>query len=293
MRSNSLCLAPMFTLLGAFMALVFLVGRAVAAPSLASVFTETVQHADLYNVLSFPARVESKVNAIVRSESDGIVSSIKPMGSRVQRGEKIASITHTDPVYEYAPLTVRAPVTGVIYQLTVTPGTLVNKGDALASVTDPSQIRLVIEVAALDMHAIKKGMKGDLTVSGVGKPLRASVQGISPAVDPLTGTAACELTLDKMDLSAVAPGMVGKVQFKLNAHQGIMLADNAVVYRGDKTFVRLVENGKAKKVAVTLGERRQGQVEVLTGLHAGDVVIDRTSKFVGDGDSVSVETAHE
>jgi multidrug efflux pump subunit AcrA (membrane-fusion protein) len=273
---------------------VLFVNAAKAAPSPAVVFTEKVKPGDLFNVLSFPARVESKVNAAVRTEADGIVAEIfKPLGSKVQRGDKIASIKHTDPVYEYAPLLVRAPVNGIVYLVSVTPGSLVNKGDIIASVTDPEQIRLAIEVEALDVHAIRQGLKGELLISGISHPLHATVQGISPAVDPMLGTASCELTIDKADRKLVVPGMVGKVEFKLNQHKGIVLADNAVLYRGDKTFVRVVENGVAKRIPVSLGEHKQGQVEILSGLHSGDVVIDRSSRYVGDGEPVQVDTAHE
>jgi len=264
-----------------------------ASPAPVPVFTEKVQPGELYSVLSFPARVESRVNAVVRSESDGIVSEIfKPLGSKVQQGEKIASIKHTDPVYEYAPLVVRAPVSGIVYLVSVTPGSLVNKGDAIVSVTDPEQIRLVIEVAALDVHSIHQGLKGEFAVSGIARALHATVQGVSPAVDPMLGTASCELTVDLADRKLIVPGMVGKMQFKLNQHHGIVLPDNAVFYRGDKTFVRVVEDGKAKRVAVSLGERKQGQVEILSGLHTGEVVIDRSSRYLGDGDAVQIEAAH-
>ena len=250
-----------------FVQLICTASFSVAATEPVPVFTEMVETTKLFKMLSFPARVESRVNATVRSEADGIVGEIyKPLGSRVHEGDKIASIKHTDPVYEYAPLTVRAPVSGIVYQVSVTPGSLVNKGDVIAAVTDPEQLRLVIEVAALDVHSIHNGQKGELMVSGVSRPLHATVQGISPAVDPLLGTATCELVIDKADRKIVLPGMVGKVQFQLGSHSAIVLPDNAVIYRGDKTFVRIVELGHAKRVAVTLGERNQGRVEILSGI---------------------------
>src|SRR5207253_1515153 len=113
------------------------------------------------------ARVESRVNAIVRSEAAGAVTKIvKPLGSRVRRGETVAIIKHTDPVYEYAPMAVVASVSGVVNEVHVTNGSLVNTGDPIVTVTDPAQLRVVIEVAALDLGMVRSGLKGDLFIPG-------------------------------------------------------------------------------------------------------------------------------
>lgn len=267
-------------------------GYAATAP--ATVFTAKASPQAIFNILSFPARVESRVNASIKAESDGFVSEIvKPLGSRVRRGDTIAIIKHTDPVYEYAPLNVRASVAGVVNEVNVTPGSLVNKGDTIASVTDPNQIRVIIEVAALDVRSMSRGLTGDLTISGMAQTITTHIHGISPSVDPALGTATCELTISAADQKLVVPGMVGRVQFKVNQRAGFMLPDSAIVYRGDSTFVRLLENGHSKRVAVKLGEKRQGQVEVLTGIKNGDEIINRASRFVGEGEAVQVETAHD
>lgn len=72
-----------------------------------SVFTEKAQARTIESILTFPARVESKVNAIVRSESDGAVTQIvRPLGSRVHRNE--------DPS-EF----IRSAVTNVVHEVVV------------------------------------------------------------------------------------------------------------------------------------------------------------------------------
>jgi multidrug efflux pump subunit AcrA (membrane-fusion protein) len=263
-------------------------------PTPITVFTEKAASKNLFNTLTYPARIESRVNAIVRAESDGAVDKIlKPLGSRVHRGEIIAVVKHLDPVFQYAPLNVVASVSGVVNDVNVTPGSLVNKGDAVVSITDPDQLRVIVEIAAVDVRSVRRGLKGDLEVIGLQQKILATVQGLSPSVDPMLGTATCELKVSSADQKKILPGMVGHMIFKVNERKGYLLPDFAIVYRGDATFVRLVDNGVVKKIAVTVGEKRQGQVEVLTGLKDGDEVIDRSSRFVADGDSVQVDSAHE
>jgi multidrug efflux pump subunit AcrA (membrane-fusion protein) len=295
MKKMTLKLMPVLclTLAGGSLSLAAI--PAPVAPTAVSVFTETAKTQAIYNVLTFPARVESRVNAIVRSESEGAVTKVvKPLGSRVRRGETVAVIKHTDPVYEFAPMNVVASVSGVVNEVHITPGSLVQKGDSIVTVTDPAQLRVIIEVAALDLRAIHAGLKGELTIPGMNDALTAEVAGVSPSVDPMLGTAGCELHVSAADQNKIYSGMVGRVQFKVNQRQGYLIPDSALVYRGDSTFLRLVRAGKSVKIPVKLGERRQGQVEVLTGLTAGDVIINRASRFVADGAEVKVESAtHE
>ncbi len=268
-------------------------GAIAAPPPAVTVFTEKVVRQLIYNILTYPARVESRVNAIVRTESDGAVTDIlKPLGSRVHRGEVVAVVKHTDPVYQYAPLNVIASVTGVVSVVHITPGSLVNKGDAIVTLTDPNQLRVMIEVPAADINSIHRGLIGDLSVASIPN-LQAEVQGVSPAVDPMLGTASCEMKVSAKAQKKIMPGMVGSIEFQVNQHNGILLPDYAIVYRGENTFVRLVENGVAKRIPVKIGEKRHGQVEVLNGLKEGDQVIDRASRYVSDGEPVQVESAHE
>ena len=159
------------------------------------------------------------------------------------------------------------------------------------TVTDPNQLRVVIEVAAADLHSVVPGLKGELTIPGLAAPLIAQVRGVSPSIDPMLGTASCELQV--LDAKQIVSGMVGRVQFKVNERQGYMVPDYAIVYRGESTFVRLVKDGKANKFPVKLGERRQGQVEILNGLKPGDEIVDRASRFVTEGESVKIDSSHE
>ena len=267
---------------------------APAPPTVASVFVETAKPKTLFRMLTFPARVESRVNAVIRAEADGAVTEIlKPLGHTVHRGEPVAIIRHTDPVYEYAPLNVIASVDGVVNDVQVTPGSLVNKGDSIVTVTDPNRLRIMIEVAALDLPYVHAGQTVEFYVSGRAEPFHAHVKGVSPSIDPMLGTASCELGIVSADSHKVLAGMVGKVQFKVNGHDGILLPESAIVYKGDQTFVRTVHDGHAQRIKVTLGDHNQGMVEILSGVKAGDEVIDRTSRFVADGEAVQVETAHE
>ena len=267
----------------------------------AIVFAETIRPISLFESLSYPARVVPKLNTTLLAESDGIVSRIyAPLGQRVGRKQKILEITHTDPVYQYAPIVVLAPVAGVVSAVEVTEGSQVTRGQRLGSVTDPAQIRVTVEVPAQDLRLLSRGMAANLKIAGGEAAIGLRVRGISPFVDPATGTATCELDLADAKPAllgaGLAPGVVGQVSFKAGAHDGILIPDYAVIYRGTDTFVRVIDrvdaaSGKARQVPVKLGRKDRGNVEVVDGIKAGTTVVMRSSKYVAEGELVSVQKA--
>jgi multidrug efflux pump subunit AcrA (membrane-fusion protein) len=272
-------------------------GTAIAGPEKEKapvVFTAPVKTADLFDTLLYPARLTPKINATLLSESDGIVTQIQaPLGRTVRARQTVLTITNTDPVYNFAPLRVLAPVSGVVSSVEVTEGSRVLRGQKLATITDPSQIRIDIEVPASDLGSIHAGMQGELRIAAQEKTVAVKILGISPFVDPASGTATAQLGLMKSAAGdpVLLPGVVGTVTFQANAHRGVQIPEVAVIYRGADPFVRVIENGKAHFLPVTLGPSRRGDVEVLKGLQPGATLLVRANTYVADGEAVTVQTA--
>jgi HlyD family secretion protein len=178
-----------------------------------------------------------------------------------------------------------------VTSIEVTVGSRVAQGAKLATVIDPSKLKILIEVAVSDMLAMKRGMEGELRLSGEEKGFPVKVVGLSPFADPATGTASAELALidGKNTAPKLPPGMVGMVSFKAREHQGMEVPDSAIVYRGQDAFLRVVESGKAKFQSVVLGKSRGGSVEILKGLKSGQSVIVRASSYVGNGEAVKAQ----
>src|SRR5579871_1726634 len=128
-----------------FLTLIFLsAGQAAdTKQNIPVVLVKQAKASELFDLLSYPARIVPKINATVFAESDGVVSKIAtPLGKTVNRHQTMMIITHTDPVYQFAPVTVVAPVSGVISSVDITEGSQVTKGLKLATVTDPDKIQI-------------------------------------------------------------------------------------------------------------------------------------------------------
>lgn len=253
------------------------------------VFTAPAKYKTLFDEVSYPARFIPKIHATLTSDFDGVVSEIaRPLGSHIGKDQVLLTLKHTDPVYHYSALRVLSPVDGVVSSIAVSKGTRVTKGQVLATVVDPNQAKLTVEVPAPELKAIHTGLVGSFTTTGSSEMRAVKISGVSPWVDPTSGTATIELDLGKAKYD---PGTLGKVTFKVDEHMGIEVPEYALIYRGDKASIRTVEKGKIRLVAVQLGKMRRGLVEIKEGLKEGATIVLRSSQFVGDGEEIATESA--
>lgn len=265
-----------------------------AATNVPKVFTKQVTLTNISTALIYPVRVDSEIDSAVLADADARVESLTVMlGQTVKKGQKIATLKNTDPLYDYAPIVVRAPVSGVVSAITVSQGTLVNRGQKLFQVIDPSKIKMRAEVPAQDRAKLSPGDEGVLQFDA--RKTKAKIIGISPWVDSVTGTSTAELrATEGLDVS---PGEVGQVHFEVDEHQGILVPQSALSYDGKQAFVNVVEISKSKRVAkrvakrvnVTTGASIDDDVEIVSGLSPEQILILRSSRFVANGADVEME----
>jgi membrane fusion protein (multidrug efflux system) len=68
----------------------------------------------------------------------------------------------------------------------------------------------------------------------------------------------------------------------------LVVPEQALVPQGTEQFVFRVVDGRAVRVRVEVGQRRDGKAEVVTGLAAGDVVVAAGQQRLRDGVPVAV-----
>jgi len=73
--------------------------------------------------------------------------------------------------------------------------------------------------------------------------------------------------------------------------QAILVPEQAIVPQGDDQFVYRVVDGKATRAKVDLGQRRDGRVEVRSGLAAKDVVVTAGQIKLREGQPVTIVSA--
>jgi RND family efflux transporter MFP subunit len=166
-----------------------------------------------------------------------------------------------------------APFAGIVTSRMADPGTMAAPGVPLLQIDRSGPLQLQTTVDESAFSAVRNGMKVPVTISGIGAPLTGVVAEIVPAADP----ASHSFTV-KIDLPATAQlhaGMYGSASFSSGMHQAVLAPSSAIVQRGSLAYAyALDKQGIAQLRYVTLGPVHGNQVEILSGLAAGERVVD-------------------
>ncbi len=186
-----------------------------------------------------------------------------------------------------------APFEGVVSERQVNAGDVVQPGSALLTVVDPTSLELDASVPAEYAGRIEAGTpvafrlpgRGDQTFSG-------EIERINPAVDPSTGQVRIYVTIPNVRQSLLV-GLFAQGRVASESKEALALPLDALDLRTTSPSVLRVRDGKVERVPVTVGLRDDvaQQLEVRSGLQAGDVVVLGSARDLVEGTRVQVAQA--
>ena len=188
---------------------------------------------------------------------------------------------------------IRAPFSGWLSLRRISPGTVVNAGTTIVTIVDHSKIKLDFTVPETFLPALKPGLEISANAAAYpGEEFRGTIATIDPLIDPVTRSATARAILPNPDLR-LRPGMLMTVDIKSAPRTALTVPELAVVGEGTSSYVwRVSDDNQAMRVPITPGTRRDGRIEVVSGLSEGDrVVSEGTVKIRGPGPVDPVETA--
>ena len=189
-----------------------------------------------------------------------------------------------------AALVVRAASDGVVYGLPRKTGEPVAAGQVVASIADPQHIRIRARVDEPDLPRIAAGQR--LIVSFDGLPDRrwdGRVIEVPSGVREFGGRQVGEVVGEISDPSSkLPPNASVNVQIVVGEKPSALAIPRAALLReGDRRFVYLLDDGRAKIRDVSVGLVGLNDVEVTRGLAEGDTVIVPGGVPLSDGTPVS------
>ncbi len=182
-------------------------------------------------------------------------------------------------------LSLRAPAAGTIISRAADPGDTAQIGRALLTLVSGEETRIQASVDEKNLGYLKLGQTARATADAYPKrPFDATLTFIAPAVDAQRGTVDLKLRVDKA-VDYLRPDMTVSVEIiAAQEPNALKLPSDAV--RKDaqgNAFALVNRDGRAEKVALTLGLQGIGTTQVVKGLAAGDRVITPTTS-VEEGD---------
>ena len=182
-------------------------------------------------------------------------------------------------------LSLRAPAAGTIINRAADPGDTAQIGRALLTLVSGEETRIQASVDEKNLGYLKLGQTARATADAYPqRPFDATLTFIAPAVDAQRGTVDLKLRVDKA-VDYLRPDMTVSVEIiAAQEPNALKLPSDAV--RKDaqgNAFALVNRDGRAEKVALTLGLQGIGTTQVVKGLAAGDRVITPTTS-VEEGD---------
>lgn len=165
-----------------------------------------------------------------------------------------------------------APYSGIVTARMADPGTLASPGVPLMQIDQAGVLQLEATVDQSVIGVVHKGMKTPVSIDGTSVAM-GTVQEIVPAADP--GSHSFVVKIDLPSSSQLHAGMYGSAEFVNGTRQAIVIPSSAVVQRGSLMCAYVLDgNGIAQLRYLTLGAVHGQSVEVLSGISAGEKLVD-------------------
>jgi membrane fusion protein (multidrug efflux system) len=169
--------------------------------------------------------------------------------------------------------TIQAPFRGRVGARVVSAGDYVAAGEPLVTIDDLSTVKIefylsqrLAEKISLD-HLVRVG------VEPFPAPFEGTVYLIDPQFDAESRSARVRATISNAE-EALKPGMFCTVTVLLDKKErGLVVPAEALLSRGEKTFLFVEKDGQALMQEVTLGIFTGNSVEILDGIAPGDRVV--------------------
>lgn len=188
-----------------------------------------------------------------------------------------------------------SPIDGSVLGRTTETGNLVRPGDALVSLGDFSRVKVNVQVSELDLAKVRVGQPVQVRLDAFAdERFGGTVTRLSPAADATTRLIPIEVTIAN-PAGRISSGLLARVAFSGNQPKRVLVPQSALP-EGEQTVFVIVPGENRTRVEarpVQVGERANGQVELLSGLKAGERFVARSSRALKDGEVVRLSFLSE
>jgi cobalt-zinc-cadmium efflux system membrane fusion protein len=233
--------------------------------------------ADEHEVQGLLTPVEGRVANIAARFPGPIRRLAANVGDRVQAGQTMASVESNLSLTTYA---VTSPITGVVLARHATVGSVAGEGATLFEVADLSTLWVDLHIFGADAQHIVPGVPVTVTRLSDGATVHTTLERVLPGTATASQSTVARATLENAD-GLWRPGSAVKARITVEQQPAAMVVPVAALQTFRDWEVVFVRVGDTYEVRpVELGKRDARQVEVLSGLNAGDQVVVEQSYLV-------------
>jgi membrane fusion protein, multidrug efflux system len=186
---------------------------------------------------------------------------------------------------------IRAPFAGTVGLRRVSEGAWVTPETELTTLHDTSHVKIDFAVPERYAPSVASGRTFRFRVAGQGDAFEGSIVAVAPAIAAETRTLLVRGIAENRENKLIPGGFVSVELPIEDAGGGVAVPAQAVVPSAKGHGVFVLAGGRAELRAVEIGLRTADEVQVLSGLSAGETVLTTNLLRLAPGMKVELESA--
>ncbi len=189
-------------------------------------------------------------------------------------------------------LTLAAPIDGTVTAVSVAEGDRVPQNAKVLSMTPADALAVLLGIEPEDIGQVHIGMSVSLSPAvNANDHYFGKVAATNEVIDPKTRLVDVMVEIENPDGHPPLIGTEMRGEIELRRDRTLVVPRSAVLYGQKGPYVYVVQNGRAHRVAVTLGLESDKMIGLSGSIKAGDLVIVQGNYELQDGMKVE-QVAH-
>ena len=227
------------------------------------IVTEVVEKEFSEKIETFGTAI-SKKSETFKIKKDDLFEDLK-LKNFVKKGEVLIKLKSGDII---------APFSGVLGYTGLTEDILASNNIVIVTIDDNSTIYSDIKIPENYSAYIKKGLPVEVKIASYkNKKFEGEIDFVSSRINADTRSLLSRIKVKNKDLELIS-GSLLEVSVKFDLRNSLSVPDTSVMVEGDKSYVyKINDENIANKTEVKTGLRSEKNIEIISGLTEGDIIV--------------------
>ena len=183
----------------------------------------------------------------------------------------------------------QAPFAGTLSFHDQSVGALINAGTVLTTLDDLDTMKLTFKLPESSLSHVARGATITATSDAwPGTTFTGTIDSINPRIDPLSLTFQVRAMLANPD-GRLLPGMLMRTEIELPPQKQLVVPARSIMFDSNQRYVYVIDQqNKVARRLVTTGQTNGEYIVVLSGLSAGERVVNEGVVKVSEGRQVQI-----
>jgi RND family efflux transporter MFP subunit len=182
---------------------------------------------------------------------------------------------------------VYAPISGTVEVVRQKSGEMGMPGNPIAQIVNVGDLKVTAKIADTYVGSVKRGDAITVKFPDINKEFTTKISVVNALIDPASRTFGIEANIPNLG-GSLKPNQVAIININDLSKSNSLVVNQNVVQKtemGDIVYVAVTENGKkiAKSKKVKTGIAYNGNIEIVEGLTAGEMIITQGYQDLVDG----------